>query len=1071
MEREIGVRGMGNGRLGVWVVVLGILIGSGVGVFGRMEGPEFLIGSNLSDKTFFYTFLDTAGYTDAILYGRSPIHNESFHELLSGEWAAAIYYDGIDTALIDPANPSLGHQAMWLTRYFEDPDWPTYCQFSTVGTPIVTNNTNNPVDGNDKARTVITNGKVQITIDYEVVDLGESSANRSPMLYLDRKTGNNGVVYSDRYCFLQTYTFRNVDPAGQPLTNLEFSQMLHSHGADEYMPAVSSTYATYAAADPLQNYVPYDSVHEVGNFRYDITQWNDINHPSHSPYVYHTDFVGFSSTRQPDWVDNGIYAHQTTDETYVRIQKRSPNNTPSIYFNFASGAMGWDLGTLNANQTTSITFAVMWGAQQVVPSPIALNKTDNLTQGTKVEPGDTITYTICWENESLEDAGDVVLVDYLPVGVTYAGASWSIDPNWVPVPPDPGYDPDYHSYQWDLGTIPWGGTGCVNLTVTVNQRAEPGMVLENKAVMTSGNLGTSEAVCETEIDCWNTGSVIFVDKRATGYRNGTSWRDAYPELWMALARAGRGCESTIWVAKGTYSPGHETTDSFILPAEVSVYGGFAGTEDPATFDPNQRDLKTNATILTGLISDTKRNETVVTMGNNSLLDGVTVADSSVRGRGIFGQNVNYAVSNCIIENNQQYGIRSENCNATIQWCMIRNNENNGIYQEGANKTLSLDNSLIVENKRNGIYVLNSVPTIRNSVISGNGSSGTTYYGIDLVQPSGTAIIRNNTIVYNENEGIRSFGANNPSIENCIVCYNNSDGGQIQGYTITGYSCVIDPNSPPHSTPDTLGNINWDPGFAYGRDPNNIYHIAANSPCLNKGNPTLDYSGQKDIDNETRLMGDRVDIGADEVDPACSSVFHSLDWDSDGLINYVEFTKFSKAWMTFDPNNPLCNPSHPNYISDPNNPAYISSTDKARFNPVCDLDNDLDVDLADLVVFAHNQNGNWLWTACWRTDLRDGFTGGMMMAMASPESESTIVMANDDLAMNPSADRMILNSIVEKGTIALILYEVNRSIEDGHPNQDGLVEMREFLIECVKEIDKGVRYRKSVEKTQDLLYNP
>ncbi len=1052
MERQMGVRGTVKCRVGAWIVIWGFLLGSGVCVFGRMEGPGVSIGNVSSGKTYFYANLDTAGYSDAFVYDRSPIHDYNFHEVLSGEWAAAIYYDGIDTALIDPADPSLGRQAMWLTRYFEDPDWNTNSRFNTFGTPLVTNNTNNPVDGYDKARTVITNGKVQITIDYEVVDLGESSANRSPMIYLDRKTGNNGVVYSDRYCFLQTYTFRNVDPAGQPLTHLEFSQMLHSHGANDFTPVVSSTYATYAAADPLENYVPYDSVHQVGNFRYDITQWNDINHPSHDPHVYHTDFVGFSSIRQPDWVDNGIYTAETTDETHVRIQKRSPNNMPSVYFNFAAGAVGWNLGTLNANQTTSITLAVMFGQQQVVPSPITLTKTDNLAPGTKVEPGDTITYTICWENNSLEDAGDVVLVDYLPVGVTYAGAFWSIDPNWMPVPPDPGYDPDYHSFQWDLGTIPWGGTGCVELTVTVNQRAEPGMVLENKAVMTSGNLGTSEAICETEIDCWNTGPVLFVDPRAAGYRNGTSWRDAYPDLQSALARAGRGCESTIWIAKGTYSPGHEAGDSFQIPAGVSVYGGFAGNEDPATFDLAQRNLKANATILTGLISETKRNETVVTMGNNSLLDGVYVKEGNYRG--VLGQNVDFTIENCVIENIQRSGINCENSNTTIKWCIIRNNGNDGIFHDGSSKILVVDNCQITKNGQNGIYAFQAIPTIRNTIISANGSSGTTYYGIYLDHPSGTAILRNNTIVYQEKEGIHTIGTNNPSIENCILWYNNSDGEQLKGYEVTGFSCVYDPNNPQgSSTPDGNGNITCDPGFAYGRDPNN-FHIAGNSPCRDKGNSSLSYTDQLDMDRENRVMGTRADIGADEVDPDCADESHPLDRNADGLVNLIEFEKFSRAWLTHDPN-------------DPQMPSGIDPNDFRHWNPRCDLDQDYDVDLADLRLFAED----WLWTACWRLDLREGLPGGMMMmAMAVPGSESMTAIASEDSAMNPSANRMIQDPIVEKGTIALILHEVNRSIEAGHPNQEGLIEMRDFLVECVKDIEKSVRLRKSVENNKDLLYN-
>jgi hypothetical protein len=52
--------------------------------------------------------MDYAGYSDVIEYGYSLEHPYTYHELLSGEWAAAIYYDGIEDA----------PQAMWLTDKF-----------------------------------------------------------------------------------------------------------------------------------------------------------------------------------------------------------------------------------------------------------------------------------------------------------------------------------------------------------------------------------------------------------------------------------------------------------------------------------------------------------------------------------------------------------------------------------------------------------------------------------------------------------------------------------------------------------------------------------------------------------------------------------------------------------------------------------------------------------------------------------------------------------------------------------------------------------------------------------------
>ena len=55
--------------------------------------------------------LDAAGYSDKFYWGASPPslrHAAEYeHEMLSGEWGAAIYYGGIAT----------GDQAMWLTDY------------------------------------------------------------------------------------------------------------------------------------------------------------------------------------------------------------------------------------------------------------------------------------------------------------------------------------------------------------------------------------------------------------------------------------------------------------------------------------------------------------------------------------------------------------------------------------------------------------------------------------------------------------------------------------------------------------------------------------------------------------------------------------------------------------------------------------------------------------------------------------------------------------------------------------------------------------------------------------------
>ena len=75
----------------------------------------FTIGDDtpLTDEApYFYGTFDAAGFSDIIYWGDSPNHGCNYHEVLSGEWGAAIFYDSIST---EP-------NAMWLTNKFLFPD-------------------------------------------------------------------------------------------------------------------------------------------------------------------------------------------------------------------------------------------------------------------------------------------------------------------------------------------------------------------------------------------------------------------------------------------------------------------------------------------------------------------------------------------------------------------------------------------------------------------------------------------------------------------------------------------------------------------------------------------------------------------------------------------------------------------------------------------------------------------------------------------------------------------------------------------------------------------------------------
>jgi len=983
-----------------WLFCLGVVAVAATVLHADVDGRKLRIGRREIGPPYIYGDFDPAGFSDWIWYGPSDLHKASdYHEVLSGEWAAAVYYDGIDTVVMtDPNGGPERRQAMWLTRQFEYPYWWTNSRFHAGSECRSWDNPLNPTPGPDTGRSIITDKRIEIVIDYEMVDLeflgSTSYPTRSPMGFIDPKTGLAAYMHSDRYCLLQTYTIRNIDPNGQPVTNLEFYQMLHSHGADEFGPAVNSTYTTISPEDPLQYYVPYNPVHQVGAFRYDITQWNTVDGVGSISRQHHSDYVGFSSTREPDWVDNDTYrgharegrVFKPTDGTHVHIEQRRLNGVTTIYNDEVAGAMGWHLGTLQPGQAASITVVFMCGqAQQAVTSSIGLRVTQDLPAGTAATLGRPVTYRICWEHQGTVAAENTVLVNHLPEGLTYPEGWWRVDLNGTIIQPDPQYDMRAHTYRWDLGTIPPGTTGCVELTAVVNDRAEPGLYMEGHAALTSTSVGPAQAAYFTPVECRG-GSIIYVDARARGFNTGVSWKHAYSDLQSALHRAAAGCGTEIRVATGRYNLGPKAGDAFQIPDHVTVRGGYRG----GRFSPDQRNPERYKTILAGADDPNGHSTAVLVMGDQTHLDGVTVTGG--RAYGVFGRGVTFALSQCRILANDGIGVAAEGGHVSLRWCTIRDNGAEGIRLMEPGGSLNVANCRIGLNDGDGIQAAAATVTIENCIIAGNGRAPRKAYGVHLVTPTQPPIIRNSFIVHNGLEGVyheptpspptgTSTGDQQPpQVRSCVLWCNNDNGPQIGGEHVVTYSCVYDPNQladpnqPPPTEPiqpDPNGNFCADPGFAYGycTDPNAMLnlHLAADSPCIDRGRPDAPHDDREDIDREPRLLGPRVDIGADEVDPDCTDTAHPLDWNADGLVNLRELYRFAQAWQTVDPNHPLCNPQHPDYVADPNVPGYISPNDKTRFDPRCDLDGDRDVDLEDLCRFCEH----WLWRACWKRNLPAG----------------------------------------------------------------------------------------------------
>ena len=128
--------------------------------------------------------------------------------------------------------------------------------------------------------------------------------------------------------------------------------------------------------------------------------------------------------------------------------------------------------------------------------------------------------------------------------------------------------------------------------------------LHNAAELYVDEILSGRSEIDTLVCCWDVPDpVIYVDRSAAdGFNTGMSWQHAYPDLNDALTRAAdSNCLDayTIYVAQGTYVPGENADNSFILPDNVKVYGGFPSGGSPFAL----RNPKQYPTILTGIIPE------------------------------------------------------------------------------------------------------------------------------------------------------------------------------------------------------------------------------------------------------------------------------------------------------------------------------------------------------------------------------------------------------------------------------------------------------------------------------------
>lgn len=381
------------------------------------------------------------------------------------------------------------------------------------------------------------------------------------------------------------------------------------------------------------------------------------------------------------------------------------------------------------------------------------------------------------------------------------------------------------------------------------------MMLKRSAVAIVGALVVLAALLASTSSPAMAATPIYVDASAVGADDGTSWANAFADLDDALAVAS-GTAQDVWVANGIYKPqGGAPTDTFVVPQNVRVFGGFASGETALS----QRAPEVNVATLSGDVAAGTINDSihVVTMEDDARLDGFQVFGGNADGTGntgIGGGIYMNGVSDVVLANLDVFandafagggGIATIDAQVTIISTRVRSNEvgpgdGGGLFVTDGSQVTAI-NSLFDDNfadRGGAAAVQQSTLTMINATVDDNdaGASTTGLY----IGTSGTLTVTNSILWDTISAG-------------ATVTYSNVQGGY-----------------------PGIGNIDADPLL----DAN--YAISPVSPAMGAANAAAMPADVHDINdngNTTELTPDLrrfgrqqslMDMGAIEID-ACPGV--------------------------------------------------------------------------------------------------------------------------------------------------------------------------------------------------------
>ena len=387
---------------------------------------------------------------------------------------------------------------------------------------------------------------------------------------------------------------------------------------------------------------------------------------------------------------------------------------------------------------------------------------------------------------------------------------------------------------------------------------------------------------------------FYVNDNASGIDAGGSWADAYTDLQMALSsvKLAGGLNSEVWVAQGFYYPGSSRSSTFLLPANLTMYGGFAGTETSLSQRTTPAFFITamSGSIGTGAATDNCYN--VVTMDGSSngttVVDGFSIANGYANGSGVQSHGGGVMISGSVSAYFRNCKFLSNSAQADggavyvsgasdphFYNCLFYNNDCNnatggGLYTAGTFGSFYLINCQFMGNYAigdgGGFVAESQGGEVINCIFSGN--------------TAGSSLAKGGAAMCRGNGGSVNFRSSTFSHN---LCAGGTGGVEaVLGTDINFYNCILWDNAN-FSGPGTFA-ANIEVASAQGSTYSTSFTTVEGSAGVNGQNPKF-----VDADGADNLFGTtddnlRLQLTSPAIDAGDSTALglDYADLDADGL---------------------------------------------------------------------------------------------------------------------------------------------------------------------------------------------